>query len=96
MPPHLSWVRRQFIDVGGGSPERDFLRSQALSCEMSVQNITRKRGDCHIMRKSMGVLFDDGSHGIPLLLHIPHQLELGTAAVQILLGIVDAEVIVAV
>ena len=45
---------------------------------------------------SGGILFDHGGHGVELLLHVLHQLELGAAAVQVLLGIVDAEVVVAV
>ena len=37
---------------------------------------------------------DNLRHRVPLVLHICHQLELGTAAVQILLGIVDTEIII--
>ena len=46
--------------------------------------------------KLLSDLADDLVHLVPLLLHIGNQLELGPAAVQILVGIVDVEVIVAV
>ena len=47
-------------------------------------------------KESSGVFGHHGSHGFKLLFHVLHQLELGAAAVQILLRVVDAEVVVAV
>ena len=41
------------------------------------------------------VLLHNRRHSIELLLHIGNQLELGAAAIQILLRIVDAEIVVA-
>ena len=45
---------------------------------------------------SSGVLVNHRSHLFKLLFHIGHQLELGPAAVQVLLRVVDAEIVVAV
>ena len=40
------------------------------------------------------ILCYNGMHFLKLLFHIADQLELGTAAIQILLGVVDVKVIV--
>ena len=42
----------------------------------------------------VGDLADDLVHLVPLLFHVGDQLELGPAAVQVLVGVTDVEVVV--
>ena len=59
----------------------------------------KRRAEARLFWVGMGLLgdlADDLVHLVPLLLHVGDQLELGPAAVQVLLRVADVEVVVAV